>query len=132
MKYIENMTRIEVIKELCGKLSHETLSMIQWDSTAYLKAYLAYIREPDKEPRESKKAGHAFKRIPIKCGCGAPWEHTGKHWPDNTNRTGFLEYEISIDYSMPSNAWRLEPRDKQTMLKRIMDSIRRGDIHMRE
>lgn len=118
------MTRTEVIKELSGHVDHSILRVIQWDSTAALKAYLAYQREPDKEPRKAQEAG--AKHVPVKCGCGAPWAHTGKHWPvDTTSSTGsFFGYEIVIDHAAPPGSWRLEPREKKNILRTIVHRMR--------
>lgn len=86
---VEKLNRTEVIEALRYTAHPSTFhSLLGW-STAHLKALLAYYREDDKQPRLIKKPTDTRSALEItveiarahKCACGAPWAHTGKHWP---------------------------------------------------
>lgn len=79
-KNIENYTREEIINELRGHLGPIEFQKNLMESTAMLRGLLVYQRDPLKnDERTFPKVG--AKHIPVKCACGAPSEHTGKHWP---------------------------------------------------
>lgn len=74
------MKREAVIEALRSQLPPSIFHLTLTWSTAMLKALLAYYREEDKTERTFPAVGS--KHIPVKCACGAPWAHTGKHWPE--------------------------------------------------
>lgn len=81
-KNIESMKREEIIEELRKHLDPIAFQKNLTESTAMLRGLLCYQRDPLKnDERIFPKVG--AKHIPVRCACGAPWGHTGKHFPQN-------------------------------------------------
>lgn len=127
---IEAMKRQDVIEALRSQLPPSTFHLTLTWSTAMLKALLAYYREEDKAERTFPKVG--AKHIPVKCGCGAPWAHTGKHFPENLLEEIRKEdtHSIERDYSI-ANIEAIRPLYRRNWYgKKILIGFEtRGVIH---